>query len=172
MEIWQKWGSYAWAERHYCWREKSSFKLRPNPKSLTGGLSQLWHRIKVDSDIGLPMVNAKCVWVDSEVDIRWGFSQLRHRVSNTMFFSGFGLLFVWNLSPHATHWLATRWSGAAAHWSNQSLFATIRSPCFNVYGAQESIPRNEPVFLNVYGAPESIPRNEFRQPMWPGGPVR
>ncbi len=26
--------------------------------------------------------------------------------------------------------------------------------------------------LNVYGAPESIPRNEFRQPMWPGGPVR
>ncbi len=30
----------------------------------------------------------------------------------------------------------------------------------------------EPVFLNVYGAPESIPRNEFRQPMQPGGPVR
>jgi hypothetical protein len=25
--------------------------------------------------------------------------------------------------------------------------------------------RTEPVFLNVYGAPESIPRNEFRQPM-------
>ncbi len=24
---------------------------------------------------------------------------------------------------------------------------------------------SEPVFLNVYGAPESIPRNEFRQPM-------
>ncbi len=23
----------------------------------------------------------------------------------------------------------------------------------------------EPVFLNVYGAKESIPRNEFRQPM-------
>ncbi len=23
----------------------------------------------------------------------------------------------------------------------------------------------EPVFLNVYGAPESIPRNEFRQPI-------
>jgi hypothetical protein len=23
----------------------------------------------------------------------------------------------------------------------------------------------EPVFLNVYGAPESIPRNEFRQTM-------
>ncbi len=28
----------------------------------------------------------------------------------------------------------------------------------------------EPVFLNVYGAQESIPRNEFRQPIWPGGP--
>jgi hypothetical protein len=28
------------------------------------------------------------------------------------------------------------------------------------------------VFLNVYGAPESIPRNEFRQPTYPGGPVR
>jgi hypothetical protein len=31
--------------------------------------------------------------------------------------------------------------------------------------------RTEPVFLNVYGAQESIPRNEFRQPMEPGGPV-
>jgi hypothetical protein len=28
------------------------------------------------------------------------------------------------------------------------------------------------VFLNVYGAQESIPRNEFRQPMYPGRPVR
>ncbi len=32
--------------------------------------------------------------------------------------------------------------------------------------------KTEPVFLNVYGAQESIPRNEFRQPMYPGGPVR
>jgi hypothetical protein len=24
----------------------------------------------------------------------------------------------------------------------------------------------EPVFLNIYGAQESIPRNEFRQPMY------
>ncbi len=30
----------------------------------------------------------------------------------------------------------------------------------------------EPVFLNIYGDQESIPRNEFRQPMKPGGPVR
>ncbi len=28
-----------------------------------------------------------------------------------------------------------------------------------------SFKYTEPVFLNVYGAPESIPRNEFRQPM-------
>jgi hypothetical protein len=27
---------------------------RPNPKSLTGGESRLWHRVKVDSGIGLP----------------------------------------------------------------------------------------------------------------------
>jgi hypothetical protein len=33
-----------------------SARLRPNPKSLTGGYSRLWHRVKVDSDIGLPMV--------------------------------------------------------------------------------------------------------------------
>ncbi len=30
----------------------------------------------------------------------------------------------------------------------------------------------EPVFLNVYGAQESIPRNEFRRPMLSGGTVR
>jgi hypothetical protein len=29
----------------------------------------------------------------------------------------------------------------------------------------ESFFSSEPVFLNVYGAQESIPRNEFRQPM-------
>jgi hypothetical protein len=28
-----------------------------------------------------------------------------------------------------------------------------------------SIQNSEPVFLKVYGAQESIPRNEFRQPM-------
>jgi hypothetical protein len=30
----------------------------------------------------------------------------------------------------------------------------------------------EAVFVNVYGAQESIPRNRFRQPMQPCGPVR
>ncbi len=37
---------------------------------------------------------------------------------------------------------------------------------------QRDAERTEPVFLNVYGARESIPRNEFRQSMWPGGSVR
>ncbi len=34
-------------------------KFRSNPKSLAGGKSRLWHRVKVDSGIGLPkaMVN-------------------------------------------------------------------------------------------------------------------
>jgi hypothetical protein len=27
------------------------------------------------------------------------------------------------------------------------------------------LDHSEPVFLNIYGAQESIPRNEFRQPM-------
>jgi hypothetical protein len=31
---------------------------------------------------------------------------------------------------------------------------------------------SEPVFLNIHGAQKSIPRNEFRQPIWPFGPVR
>ncbi len=30
----------------------------------------------------------------------------------------------------------------------------------------------EPEFLNFYGAQELSPRNQFRQPMYPGGPVR
>jgi hypothetical protein len=37
---------------------------------------------------------------------------------------------------------------------------------------QEESDLAEPVFLNVYGAQESPPRNEFRQPTKPGGPVR
>jgi hypothetical protein len=35
----------------------------------------------------------------------------------------------------------------------------------NSYSVQHSSILAEPVFLNVYGAEESIPRNEFRQPM-------
>ncbi len=37
-----------------------------------------------------------------------------------------------------------------------------------IYARMQPLPLcvyPEPVFLNVYGAPESIPRNEFRQPM-------
>ncbi len=34
------------------------------------------------------------------------------------------------------------------------------------------LSQSEPVCVNVYGAQESIPRNRFRQPMQPDGPVR
>jgi hypothetical protein len=47
------------------------------------------------------------------------------------------------------------------------------------YRMPETLIQNEwpevniwPVFLNIYGAQESIPRNEFHQPMKHGGPVR
>ncbi len=60
---------------------------RPNPYSLTGRVDSG----KVDSGIGLPNAHGKWVGVDSGVDIRWGYSQLRHRVLYTMFFCGFGL---------------------------------------------------------------------------------
>ncbi len=36
--------------------------LRLNPKSLIGVYSRLWHRVKVDSGIGLPI--GKCVGVE------------------------------------------------------------------------------------------------------------
>jgi hypothetical protein len=63
---------------------------RPNPKSLTGGSSRLWHRVKVDSGIGLPMVNV----LESTLHgvTSWlRYSQLQHRVRYTMFFFGFGV---------------------------------------------------------------------------------
>ena len=40
----------------------------------------------------------------------------------------------------------------------------LRSHAIHPHPSHGSI-RSEPVFLNVYGAQESIPRNEFRQPM-------
>jgi hypothetical protein len=42
----------------------------------------------------------------------------------------------------------------------------------NTVGDSKNIPLTEPVFVNVYGAQESIPRNRFRQPLYTGGPVR
>ncbi len=38
--------------------------------------------------------------------------------------------------------------------------------------AQQTIKHAESEFLNFEGAQESIPMNQFRQPMWPGGPVQ
>ncbi len=48
--------------------------------SQLGIKSRLWHWV----------AHGKCTGVDSGVDIRWGYSQLRHRVPYTMFFFGFG----------------------------------------------------------------------------------
>jgi hypothetical protein len=47
-------------------------------------------RVKVYSSIRLPMVHA-FVGIDSGVDIRWGFSQLRYKVLYPIFFFEFGL---------------------------------------------------------------------------------
>jgi hypothetical protein len=48
------------------------------------GYSRLWHRAKVDSGVGLPMVNV----LESTLELTYvyGESQLRHRVPYTMFF--------------------------------------------------------------------------------------
>jgi hypothetical protein len=43
--------------------------LRLNPNSLTGGKNRLWHRVKVDSGVGLH-AHGKCVGVEYGVDIR------------------------------------------------------------------------------------------------------
>ncbi len=46
------------------------------------------------------------------------------------------------------------------------IFKLLRSPIIKSQGTNSArLCSLEPVFLNVYGAPESIPRNEFRQPM-------
>ncbi len=52
-----------------------------------------------------------------------------------------------------------------------SALAFKSNPFYN-QPVRRNSTNTEPVFLNVYGAQELIPRNEFRQPMWPGGPVR
>jgi hypothetical protein len=59
------------------------------------------------------------------------------------------------------------------HPSNNSLSFSHGTTWSSVpRSIRENEPDPDPVFLNVYGAQESIPRNEFRQSMKPGGPVR
>jgi hypothetical protein len=41
----------------------------------------------------------------------------------------------------------------------------LASRILNVFLNRYRLDHSEPVFLNIYGAQESIPRNEFRQPM-------
>ncbi len=52
-----------------------------------GQIQSPWLGDKVDSGIGMVTV----LGVDSGVDIRGGYSQLRHRVTYTIFFFVFGL---------------------------------------------------------------------------------
>ncbi len=45
-----------------------------------GQILSSWMGDQVDSGIGLPNANGTCLWVD----IRWGYSQVRHRVPYTI----------------------------------------------------------------------------------------
>jgi hypothetical protein len=53
--------------------------------------------LTVDSGIGLPNAHGKCVGIDSGVDIRRGYSQLRHKVPFIMF----SMDSAWTLSPQS-----------------------------------------------------------------------
>jgi hypothetical protein len=52
-------------------------------------------------------------------------------------------------------------------WWQEGRFSKVHTPRHEGVGEGGGAicPTPEPVFLNVYGAQESIPRNEFRQPM-------
>jgi hypothetical protein len=63
-------------------QEIDSVTSAPVPR---GQMQSPWLGDKVESGIGLPMVHF------AVVDIRWGYSQLRHGVPYTMFFFEFGL---------------------------------------------------------------------------------
>ncbi len=65
------------------------------------------------------VAHGKCVGVDSGVDIRWGYSQLRHRVQHTIFFFEFsasGIWWGWSMEKRGTGpWFSSfciisRWS--------------------------------------------------------------
>jgi hypothetical protein len=58
--------------------------------------------------------------------------------------------------------LATKqWSGPRGHYGEGHYGALLQLPA----KAPSSTGDSEPVFLNVYGAQESIPKNEYRQPV-------
>ncbi len=69
-----------------------------------------------------------------------------------------------------------RWWGGEGGWGNLTP-KNAKHPLLNINivssasgvkeggGGDMNVSSAEPVFLNVYGAQESIPRNEFRQPM-------
>jgi hypothetical protein len=68
----------------YDWRlsiyiVQCTWELHPKAKN-RGQIRSLWLGDKVDSCTGLRSTLARCVGVDSGVDTRWDYSQLRHRV--------------------------------------------------------------------------------------------
>ncbi len=64
--------------------------LSPNPKSLTRGQSQLWHRVKVDSGMGLPMVNML------KTTLEWTYGELQSTLAQISQFFGYRyFLFQW-----------------------------------------------------------------------------
>ncbi len=55
---------------------------------------------------------------------------------------------------------------------NKELQVLLIDSCRSSLMTLNILYQSEPVFVNVYGAQESIPRNRFRQPLQPDGPVR
>jgi hypothetical protein len=73
--------------------------LRPNSKSLPGGESRLWHRVKVDSGIGLSTVNvleSTLEWTKGEVIVNSGIGSHEPCFSLDSA-SGMSLLELWPL---------------------------------------------------------------------------
>ncbi len=97
---------------------------RPNPKSLIGLIgrqSRLWQRVKGDSGCWHRVAHGKCVGVDSGVDMRGGYSQLRQRVRYAMFFFEFGLSLVCGVSKLSVFCLKPK---TAARWQVELILVT------------------------------------------------
>jgi hypothetical protein len=86
------------------------------------------------------------------------------RTSKTCLYFQFSTLSIKiNDFPVTMNWLAAN-STVYAYDNFVNCSGTL-TPAFSRLRTVIPLPHAEPVFLNVYGAQESIPRNEFRQPM-------
>ncbi len=91
------------------------------------------------------------------------------------------LWFDWNPHPpHATHWLTTRWSGVAAHWSHKirlwPLVWNTETVLLSFSGFKESISPAYVARARIFKLLRS-PRTDSKEPIPPGcvawrGPVR